>query len=166
MPSIRFLFLRFNVSTILSIKQYIFFPLSFRNPPAIFCLFFTFLKSLSEILLSNGTSKHSINSRWFPIYFSRRFSSVFLRPGHICFRSDGFPFFHLPQYICIFLGNPVFSLPGSRFPIKNMVNAMYAKDMSKKILAAKEAQKRNGNITVGLLFYQLGGKDCIRSIST
>ena len=30
-------------------------------------------------------------------------------------------------------------------PIKNMVNAMYAKDMSKKILAAKEAQKRNGN---------------------
>ena len=33
-------------------------------------------------------------------------------------------------------------------PIKNMVNAMYAKDMSKKILAAKEAQKRNGNITL------------------
>ena len=25
---------------------------------------------------------------------------------------------------------------------------MYAKDMSKKILAAKEAQKRNGNITL------------------
>ena len=33
-------------------------------------------------------------------------------------------------------------------PVKNMVNAMYAKDMSKKILAAKEAQKRNGNITL------------------
>lgn len=33
-------------------------------------------------------------------------------------------------------------------PIKNMVNAMYAKDMSKKILEAKEAQKRNGNITL------------------
>ena len=33
-------------------------------------------------------------------------------------------------------------------PLKNMVNAMYAKDMSKKILAAKDAQRRNGNVTL------------------
>lgn len=33
-------------------------------------------------------------------------------------------------------------------PIKNMVNAMYAKDMSKKILAAREAKQKSGNITL------------------
>ena len=33
-------------------------------------------------------------------------------------------------------------------PLKNMVNAMYAKDMSKKILAAKDAQRKKGNITL------------------
>lgn len=33
-------------------------------------------------------------------------------------------------------------------PIKNMVNAMYAKDMSKKILAAKDVQRKKGNITL------------------
>ena len=33
-------------------------------------------------------------------------------------------------------------------PLKNMVNAMYAKDMSKKILAAKDAQRKKGNVTL------------------
>lgn len=33
-------------------------------------------------------------------------------------------------------------------PLKNMVNAMYAKDMSKKILAAKDAQRAKGNVTL------------------
>lgn len=33
-------------------------------------------------------------------------------------------------------------------PLKNMINALYAKDMSKKILAAKEAQRKKGNVTL------------------
>ncbi|MCD8196981.1 MAG: recombinase family protein, partial [Lachnospiraceae bacterium] len=33
-------------------------------------------------------------------------------------------------------------------PIKNMVNALYAKDMSKKILAAKEAQRKRGTVKI------------------
>lgn len=50
-------------------------------------------------------------------------------------------------------------------PIKNMVNAMYAKDMSKKILAAKEAQKRNGNITLSkVAFGYVRSEDKIRQV--
>ena len=50
-------------------------------------------------------------------------------------------------------------------PIKNMVNAMYAKDMSKKILAAKEAQKRNGNITLSkVAFGYIRSEDKIRQV--
>ena len=53
----------------LSITQYIFWPLPFRNPPDIFCRFFAFLRSLSLMLSSKGTRKSSANSRWsFPIF--------------------------------------------------------------------------------------------------
>ena len=61
----------------LRILQYIFWPFSFRNPPAIFWRFFTFLRSLSDILSSKGTSKRFKNRRWFSRYFSRRANSVF-----------------------------------------------------------------------------------------
>ena len=61
----------------LSITQYIFCPLPFRNPPDIFCRFLAFLRSLSLMLSSNGTRKSSTNSRWFSLYFSSLFSSVF-----------------------------------------------------------------------------------------
>ena len=72
MWAIRFIFRRFNVSTMLRILQYIFWAFSFRNPPAIFGRFFTFLRSLSDILLSKGTSKRFKNRRWFSRYFSKR----------------------------------------------------------------------------------------------
>ena len=50
-------------------------------------------------------------------------------------------------------------------PIKNMVNAMYAKDMSKKILAAKEARQRSGNITLSkVAFGYVRSKDKTRQI--
>lgn len=35
-----------------------------------------------------------------------------------------------------------------RIPLKNMVNDMYAKDISKKILAAKNAQRKKGNVVL------------------
>ena len=48
---------------------------------------------------------------------------------------------------------------------KNMVNAMYAKDMSKKILAAKDAQRRNGNVTLSkVAFGYIGSEDRHRQI--
>ena len=75
--SISPIFLRFNVSITVRIAQYISFPLSFRNPPAIFSRFFTFLRSRSLMLLSNGTEKSCRNKRWLWLYFSIRFSSAF-----------------------------------------------------------------------------------------
>lgn len=41
----------------LMMAQYISCPLPFRKPPAIFCLFFAFRRSLSEMLSSKGTEK-------------------------------------------------------------------------------------------------------------
>lgn len=55
------IFLRFSVSIMVRMLQYISCPLSFLNPPAIFCRFFAFLKSLSLMLSSKGTSKSCRN---------------------------------------------------------------------------------------------------------
>lgn len=63
------IFLLFMVSMIVRMEQYISCPLSFRNPPDIFCLFFTFLRSRSEILSSNRALKSCRNSRWLWLYF-------------------------------------------------------------------------------------------------
>lgn len=50
-------------------------------------------------------------------------------------------------------------------PIKNMVNAMYAKDMSKKILAAREAKQKSGNITLSkVAFGYIRSKDKTKQI--
>jgi len=42
--SIRLMFLRFSVSIIVSMEHYISCPVSFLEPPDIFCLFFAFLR--------------------------------------------------------------------------------------------------------------------------
>ena len=83
------IFLLFNVSMTVSMAQYISFPLSFRNPPAIFWRFFAFLIWImfTHIVIKWNCKIVQKQKMVFSVFFHPLQIMLFLRSLHIC---DGY----------------------------------------------------------------------------